>query len=93
VGRKKRPAVVISFPLYNQERPDVILMAITSQIQRTGAIGEVLLGDWSSAGLIKPSAIKPVVFTAEKSLVSKKLGHLVKDDLKSLRESFRRIFG
>jgi mRNA interferase MazF len=31
---KKRPAVVISSEAYQRERPDLILMAITSQILR-----------------------------------------------------------
>ncbi len=34
VGSKRRPAVVISSGGYNRQRPDVILMAITSQVRR-----------------------------------------------------------
>lgn len=43
---KKRPAVVISRNAYQQGRPDVILMAVTSQIRQPLAIGEVILKDW-----------------------------------------------
>ena len=32
---KKRPAVVISSEPYNTERPDLIIMAITSQLRLT----------------------------------------------------------
>ena len=32
---KKRPAVVISSQAYNGERPDLIIMAVTSQIKPT----------------------------------------------------------
>jgi mRNA interferase MazF len=32
-GAKKRPAVVVSSAAYNVGRPDLILMAITSQIK------------------------------------------------------------
>ncbi len=64
MASKKRPAVVVSSDSYNVSRPDVILMAITSQILRpAGAIGEVLLGDWPGAGLPKPSPIKAIVTT------------------------------
>jgi mRNA interferase MazF len=38
---KKRPAVVVSSDSYQRERPDVILMAITSQLRPTLGVGEV----------------------------------------------------
>jgi len=39
---KKRPAVVVSADTYHQRRPDVIVMAVTSQILRpAGALGEL----------------------------------------------------
>jgi mRNA interferase MazF len=38
---KKRPAVVVSSERYNRERPDLILMAITSQVRPTPTVGEV----------------------------------------------------
>ena len=40
---KKRPAVIISRKTYQQNRPDVILMAITSQIRQPLATGEAML--------------------------------------------------
>ena len=50
---KKRPAVVVSADAYHQRRPDVIVMAVTSQILRpAGALGEVLISDWQGAGPI-----------------------------------------
>ena len=53
---KKRPAVVVSADAYHQGRPDVIVMAVTSQILRpAGALGEVLISDWQGAGLPKAS--------------------------------------
>lgn len=42
---KKRPAVVISSEAYNSERPDLIIMAVTSQIKPTSVIGEVIVQD------------------------------------------------
>jgi len=38
---KKRPAVVVSSDAYNQERPDIILMAVTSQERGIAGIGEI----------------------------------------------------
>lgn len=54
---KKRPAVVISNAACQQGRPDVILMAITSQIRQPLAFGDYLLTDWQQAGLLKPSVL------------------------------------
>ena len=31
---KKRPAVIVSSSTYNRERPDIVLVAVTSQMQR-----------------------------------------------------------
>ena len=61
VASKQRPAVIISSRAYNLERPDLIIMAITSQLRPTPLLGEVWLRQWQSAGLLKPSAVKPVI--------------------------------
>lgn len=90
---KKRPAVVISSSTYNTARPDLIIMAVTSQIKPTTIIGEVIIQDWQAAGLLKPSAIKPVITTIEKTLVIKAMGRLIEDDQKALQESLQGIMG
>ncbi|NOX77155.1 MAG: type II toxin-antitoxin system PemK/MazF family toxin [Gammaproteobacteria bacterium] len=90
---KKRPAVVVSSKPYNQERPDLIIMAVTSQIKPTPIIGEVIIQGWQTAGLLKPSAIKPVITTIEKTLVIKTMGRLKKKDQKALQNSLKKILG
>ncbi len=60
---KRRPAVVISSQVYHRVRPDLIIMAVTSQRPTTGSVGEVDVRDWREAGLLKPSVIKPVLTT------------------------------
>jgi mRNA interferase MazF len=88
---KKRPAVVISSPAYNNERPDLIIMAVTSQIKPTSIIGEVTIQSWQEAGLLKPSIIKPVITTIEKKLVIQSMGHLNEKDLSSLQDGLKII--
>ncbi len=66
---KKRPAVIVSSDPYNRDRPDIILMAVTSQLRQLGKTGEAEVGDWRKAGLLKPSRIKPILATIEKNLV------------------------
>ena len=91
---KKRPAVVVSADAHHQRRPDVIVMAVTSQILRpAGALGEVLIGDWQGAGLPKASLIKPVIATIEQRLILKKLGALQGDDVQALRSALGQILG
>ena len=73
---KRRPAVVVCSQAYQKSRPDLIIMAITSQVKPAQFVGEVLLNDWQVAGLLKPSLIKPVIATIERRLVIRKLGQL-----------------
>jgi mRNA interferase MazF len=81
---KQRPAVVISTAYRNAARPDVILMAITSQLHASKVYGELLLARWLEAGLLKPSAVKPVVATLEQHLVLRRLGALDPADVHAL---------
>ncbi len=90
---KQRPAVVVSTRAYAVERPDVVLMAITSQLRPTPAFGEVWLADWHAAGLLKPSAVKPVLATFEQRLVIRRLGALQPVDADALAETLARILG
>jgi len=90
---KKRPAVVISSQTYNQQKPDLIIMAITSQITADLSFDELGILDFSGAGLIKPSVIKPVISTIEKSLVIRKLGQLLESDRENLINIIKTILG
>jgi mRNA interferase MazF len=88
---KKRPAVVISSKLYQQNRPDVILMAITSQIRQPVAVGEIFLENWQAVGLLKPSVIKPLIATLEQNQVIKVMGKLSEPDQKRLHRTIQTI--
>ena len=90
---KKRPAVVVSSDIYNRQRPDIIIMAVTSQMHSAAYFGDIVISEWQSAGLLTPSVIKSIITTIEKSIVIKKLGQLHNEDRKSLRESFYKILG
>ena len=90
---KRRPAVVVSSGSYHRSRADLIIMAVTSQVRPAGVIGEVQVKDWKSAGLIKPSVIKPVIATIEASLVIRRLGQLKKEEQETLRKAIGKIVG
>lgn len=90
---KKRPAVIISNHVYQQTRPDVILMAITSQIRGELATGETILQDWAAAGLAKPSMLKPLIATLEQGQIVKIMGQLSATDLIGLNNVLKQILG
>ena len=90
---KKRPAVIVSTHAYNSEKPDVVVMAVTSQLRSASDLGEIRVEKWQEAGLLKPSAIKPVFATLEQSLIIRRLGTLTSDDHKSVRQAISQILG
>jgi len=89
---KRRPAVIIHSPRY-QDRPDVILMAITSQVREPPATGEAVLHDWQAAGLAKPSVFKTLIATLEKGQIVKRLGQLSAADRERLASVLASILG
>jgi mRNA interferase MazF len=90
---KKHPAVIISNHAYQQTRPDVILMAITSKIRQPLTIGEAILQNWQTAGLARPSVLKPLIATLEQKQIVKVIGQLSVADRKSLKEVIQTILG
>ena len=88
---KQRPAVIVSSRAYNLAKPDAVIMAITSQVHSPSSLGEVRIGQWQAANLLKPSAIKPVFATLEQNLILKKLGVLDPSDQATLRQAIATV--
>ncbi len=86
---KVRPAVVVSGDLYHSSEPDLLLMALTSQV--AGATGpfDYQLSDWHAAGLRFPSALKPVLVTLDPARVVYRIGALSTADLAQVDERLR----
>ena len=84
---KKRPAVIVSSAAYNTSKPDVVVMAITSQLRPMPGMGDIWLAGWKNAGLLKPSAVKPVFATFEQKLVVRQLGRLDLNDRVELKKT------
>lgn len=77
--QKQRPALVVSSIDFNAANPDVILLAITSQIPKDLAQSEYRLtsGEQRRAGLPRPSIVRAAkIVTLSQSLVRKTLGQL-----------------
>jgi mRNA interferase MazF len=92
-GAKKRPAVIVSGSRYNAGRRDLVIMAITSQVRQPLGFAEALVADWQSAGLLKPSVLKPVFTTIEQGLVARTMGALSSTDLRTLQETLSQAIG
>ena len=90
---KKRPAVVVSSDAYHREQPDIIIMAITSQLRPAAAFGDATIDDWQGAGLLKPSVLKPLLATLERRLVLRTLGQLKAPDRTAASELLSAILG
>jgi mRNA interferase MazF len=71
----------------------MILMAITSQLRPGSALGEVWLRHWQSAGLLKPSSVKPIFATFDQRMVVRSLGALTLEDKEALRHAIGQIIG
>ena len=68
-------------------------MAITSQVRMPSTLGEVQVGHWQAANLLKPSAIKPVFATPEQNLILKRLGVLYPTDQAALCQAIAAVLG
>jgi mRNA interferase MazF len=90
---KRRPAIVVSSDAYHRHRPDVIVVAVTSRTGKPDAVGDVMIGEWREAGLLKVSLIKPIFTTVEQSLIIRKLGTLHAKDVAALRQSLQEVLG
>ncbi|MBK7948146.1 MAG: type II toxin-antitoxin system PemK/MazF family toxin [Deltaproteobacteria bacterium] len=90
---KQRPAVVVSSSTYHHDRPDLIILAVTSQMRVGDGVGEATVIQWQEAGLLKPSVLKPLLATLERGLVRRKLGRLGDQDRRTLRRVLDEILG
>ncbi|HWN48598.1 MAG TPA: hypothetical protein VNO18_01980 [Xanthobacteraceae bacterium] len=69
------------------------MMAITTKLRPSPELGEIRVDQWQAAGLLYPSAVKPVFFTLEQSLIIRQLGTLGTGDQVALRKAIGEILG
>lgn len=90
---KRRPAVVVSSDSYHKARLDLVIMAVTGHVRSASTWGETPIRNWRAAGLLKESAIKPLITTIEPSLVLRRLGRLDSETSEALRRALRDLLG
>ncbi|MGC8490207.1 MAG: type II toxin-antitoxin system PemK/MazF family toxin [Syntrophobacteraceae bacterium] len=78
-GVKRRPAIVVSSPVYHTSRPDLIVCLITSQTVLPGPT-DYMLQDWSQAGLRAPSTFRSFFATLPPATHPVLVGHVSERD-------------
>lgn len=92
---KQRPALVVSPDAWNACQPDVILVAITSQMGVAPEVHDLVLGaaDVAAAGLPKPSRVRATkLFTMHAGLLKRTLGRLPETSIQAVLTQLRTFF-
>lgn len=86
---KKRPAMVLSADNYHENREEIIIAAVTSNVKRT-LFGDTKIDGWKEAGLLYPSVVTGIIQTVKGSMVARRLGKLSGHDFQKVQENLRK---
>jgi mRNA interferase MazF len=89
---KHRPAVVISSPIYHRSRQEIIVAAVTSNIDRM-LFGDYLLAGWKEAGLLFPSLVTGIIRTIKSEMIHRRLGSIPPREMTYLDLNLHEILG
>ena len=92
VGFKKRPALIVSSEAYNTNRQEVIILAVTSNVDRL-LLGDTKISQWKEAGLLYPSLVTGITRTVKAGMIFRKIGEVSKGDLNKVEENIKKIIG
>ena len=92
-GGKKRPAVVLSTEAFNQLGTKIVVAAITTNLGAPFRPGDTTLGDWQSAGLLKPSAVRGYLGMVDQRNVERVLGKMTARDFVQVEQGIAGILG
>jgi len=84
-SEKKRPSLIVSPDEYNRG-PDVVILFVTSKLNRPYRTGDYRIRDPKKAGLPKPSMIRMKFATIDKTIIKRKLGRLSEKDIKDFQK-------
>lgn len=89
---KRRPGLVISPKIFNKSGDSTILL-MTSNVATMPKEGDVLVSQFKSAGLPKPTLVRMKFVTIANALILKKIGRLPATDMKRVKAQVMRFFG
>jgi len=91
-GTRRRPAVIVSSREYNKGRNELIIEAITSNVNRI-LVGDHLIVNWQAAGLLHPSVSTGIIRTIKQRMIDRKIGKMLSSDLKEIEDELKLILG
>ena len=86
---RRRPALIVSSANFNQAHEQSILAMITSA--RSDGPSDVAIRGWREAGLNVPCKVRFKLFTLDRTLMTRKLGTLSKQDGEAVKKALGRI--
>ena len=89
-GLKHRPAVVLSSPAYHRNRQEMVVAAVTSNVDRV-LFGDHLLAGWKEAGLLFPSLVTGILRTIKSRMIHRKLGSIPLREMTSIDLNLQKI--
>ena len=91
-GFKKRPALILSSDEYHQSRQEVIIAAITSNIERI-LLGDTKVKEWKKANLLFPSRVTCILQTIKGEMIERRLGILSSEDFEQVQKNLKIALG
>lgn len=81
-GVKKRPALVLSAEPYHAGRQEMIVAAITSNVDRV-LVGDYRIKNWQACDLPMPSIVTGIIRTIKQNMIVRTLGVLPSPERKA----------
>ena len=91
-GFKKRPALILSSLEYHRSRREVIIAAVTSNVDRL-LTGDTKVENWRKANLLFPSVVTGILQTIKGDMIERTLGSLTLDDFEEVHKSLKISLG
>jgi len=91
-SKKRRPVIVISNNVYNQKTEDIVVVAITSNIEQKDYTLLITQNDMEEGNLPKDSMIRvDKIYSLSQTIVAKRLGKIRKTTFESVIAPLNRL--
>jgi len=91
-GFKKRPALVLSSQEYHRSRQEVVIAAITSNVNRI-LTGDTRIREWKKANLLYPSMVTAILQTIRGEMIERTLGAISAEDFEEVQKNLKIALG
>jgi mRNA interferase MazF len=85
---KRRPALIVSDMLFNEQHDHLILAMITTAKNSLWK-SDIDLNDWKTAKLTVPCKVRFKLFTLDRQLITRRLGFLSKSDKEAVKNAMK----